>query len=202
MRKIPWSRFILISALSSLAIQCGANKSESQKVEFAVVPGSPIVFSANGSYTVGGVKVTLGAPWYGFQVRVFNKSAQKVKIIAVKVETSIALVTGTTSNSTEYNPGKFDYSIPDTSITCAFDDFGVYNADMGSETAMYLTRASTSPALNCGTEPIPLFYVTGAPADPNKNYRYRVKVTPLGFFINGAGEPEDRFETDFTFTTQ
>jgi hypothetical protein len=65
---------------------------------------------------------------------------------------------------------------------------------------MYVTN--TTGASNCYSGPIG-FFADNLPIPANSNnFRYRVKLKPLGYFVNADGEADDRFERYKSFFTK
>lgn len=188
---------ILLAILSVLTLsQCGKQNTKSGKVDIKITPEIPIVITGD----VGGLHPKT-QPWFDFSVELTNNSDYTFKIVAVKAEIVLLDGSGSSMEAT-WAPSEYDFS--NDVYTCSYVDFGTWRA--GESKTMYLTNqtgASQCPTTNATTTVNALFTADNLPkaANPN-NFRYRVKLKPLGYFINDAGDPDDRFERYKSFFTK
>lgn len=188
---------LLFSTLTS----CGNNNSKSDKAKISIIPGKPIVITADTK--IGDKEIP--APWFNFRASMSNNSDTTVTIIALELEITGVGKTGTTTTgkagfvATDFNE-TIQYLAPGATapvnVECKYRYFAQLDPSTSSELKL-MGAASV-----CGT-PTPVFYIGNNPTGPDNapNYRYTVKIKPLGWF--GTYDlPTDRFEKTQTFYTQ
>lgn len=181
----------LILIASTGLVQCGQQKGKTANVAIYPIPAEPIVITAD--VTAGGKKFT--APWFDFTMKLRNGSDQAFVIVAIMAQISITDNTGAVATK-DYagDPGQSNFE--NDVIICQYADFGTFT--VGEEDYIKITHADT----NCPNG-VRVFRVDALPKPISaNNYRYRVKLKPLGYFVDSSGLPEDRFEKDKIFYTQ
>ncbi|MGE4133466.1 MAG: hypothetical protein AB7F86_17625 [Bdellovibrionales bacterium] len=177
----------LASVMAAVAVGCG-KQTKSQKAKISVIPDQPIVITADADF--GDEKIK--APWFSLVVSIDNQSDDKITIIALEVDvTSVDQTGAITTKTVAFTPSKFDYSTD--SLKCEYSSFGTWSS--GENKALQITG---SGSCNSG---IPIFGVGGLQKSSNKNYRFRAKARPIGWFGTFTA-PTDRYENFKTFTTQ
>lgn len=190
---------LFITALTS----CGGDEGKSGKVKLAIIPEKPIVITAD---SVDDQDNAIKAPWFSFRASMNNTSTDTVTVVALEVEVTGTDGSGSTvSGKVAFTPSQFNTSIEKadpsgTTITveCKYTYFAQLTAGtVGADFKLY----GADPA--CGDPPIPTFYVANNPKgrEGSNNYRYTVKIKPLGWF-GPYLLPTDRFERTQTFYTQ
>ncbi len=181
----------LILIASTGLVQCGQQKGKTANVTIYPIPAEPIVITAD--VTSGGKKFT--APWFDFTIKMKNGSDQPFVIVAIMASVSITDSSGAIATKDfAGDPGQANFE--NEVIICQYSDFGTFT--VGEEDYIKITHSDTS----CPNG-IRVFRVDGLPKPINaNNYRYRVKLKPLGYFMDTAGLPDDRFEKEKTFYTQ
>lgn len=185
---------LALLCLSVFLVQCN-KKSKSDLAEFTVAPSRPVVITAPITYTSSsGNEITLNGPWFKFRVSMNNLTGDTVTIISLKAQ-----VTGTDSTGaaqvTEvaYDPAENNFS--NNNLTCNYGDFGQF-VDK-EDSFLGLTNLNIA-----GCPQGALVFPIGGLTDPKTgSYRYRVKVTAIGWF-GTAANPKDRFQKSFYFSTQ
>lgn len=201
MKLSAFASFVLL--FTSLAVLgCSQAKSKSQEVDVEVIPNKPIVFTANASVpTEGGGSRTINAPWVKFNVKIKNASDSPILVIGLKAKASIGTTNGggQSTGDASFDPSGFNYTDTsvDPAISCSYNDFGDFAA--GSDAA-YLNLFPTEGTDGGCSKFTVDFYFSGMPA--GSSYRYKLEVTPLGYFINSDNEPSDRFERSEIVRTQ
>lgn len=178
---------ILLPGITS----CGGEKSKSHGAEVEIIPEKPIVITAD---TKDGSGNDVKAPWFEFRMRINNNTGHEFTIVAVSAEIFAQGSSGQPETKiAAWTPSDFDFSL-DEDTECKFSSFGTW--EVGASQVLVLKNGIDA------CERIPKFMVgdnlTGI---TGKNYRYRVRVKPLGWFGTEL-EPEDRFEKVETFFTQ
>lgn len=181
---------------------CGSNSSKSEKAKMSILPEKPIVITAD---TVDGDDNTITAPWFSFRASMSNSGTDQVTIVALEVEVTGTSESGTpTTGTVSFSPSEFNGSIEiadpsgQTTITveCKFWYFAEVGAGQTKDFKLYGADS------RCGT-PTPVFFVGSNPKGPKNspNYRYTLRMKPLGWFGTFA-LPTDRYERTQTFYTQ
>jgi hypothetical protein len=190
---------LFITALSS----CGGDEGKSGKVKLSIIPEKPIVITAD---SVDDNDNIIKAPWFSFRASMNNTSTDTVTVVALEVEVTGTDENGSTvSGKVAFTPSQFNTSIekPDGSgATVTVDCKYTYFAQLAAgTTASDLKLYGADP--DCGDPPVPTFYVGNNPKgrEGSNNYRYTVKMKPLGWFGSYL-LPTDRFERTQTFYTQ
>ncbi len=182
---------ILILVASTGLIQCGNQKSKTANVEIFIVPEIPIVITAD--VTDGNGKKST-APWFDFTMRIKNGSEQAFVVVAIVGEITITDSNGSTNTKTYAgDPGLFNYS--NDTIECTYGTFGRW--EVGEESYIAVAHANASCPNRTAA-----FRVDSLPKPLGASYRYRVKVQPVGYFIDDDDLPADRFEKFHFFYTQ
>ncbi len=180
---------ICLIVLSLCAVQCGKKLSKSSPVEVTIVPDVPIVITASIEGAAG-----KEAPWFSFKVSLDNQTDQAFEIVALQIEISGQGSSGQLETRTlAFDPSQLDYTLNE--LACSYGTFGVWQPGQKKDIGVTGTTGCLSL--------IAKFYAGGNPKGPNANsYRYRVKAKPLGYFIDAAGDPDDRFEKFKYFFTK
>lgn len=180
------------AGLTVAAMGCGkkaADKSDSVTID--IEPPEPIVITADTS--------KFSAPWFTFKVKISNGADAILNLVAVSFEVSITDRNGNTlSGSGAFSPSDLDDEVSTEDAACTFEEFDEYNP----EDSFYLQSTNTSTDADCPTDPIEItFAPEGLPSSDNLSaYRYKIKLTPEGWFINDDGTLErfTRFKQFFT----
>lgn len=190
-----FARFLAAGLACFFLAQCG--KSKSQKVTFSVVPSQPVAIT--GDVTVNGATIT--SPWFRFQLNIDNGADDSVVIVALSIKVT-APTFGNAMHTASVVPSGFNYTATDGSVTCNYSNFDTIA--QGYSGPLTLTPDGTSIGCNIGAAS-PIFYVGSNPKPLDdstpSSYRYRVEVTPQGWF-GSPTEQRDRFSRTFTFYTQ
>jgi hypothetical protein len=180
---------VLLAALSFLfLIQCkgGANKADG--AEITITPNTPIVITADIA------SPSRASPWFSFETSIENKTDSAFEIVALEAEITGTDDTGNlVSRKVAWSPSEFNYST--LSLQCSYASFGTWQP--GDKKELQITGAGTC------VSGIPQFIADGNPDGPNDDsFRYKVKLKPLGYFIDAEGDPSDRFEKFKLFFTK
>ncbi len=184
--------YILMTILAVPALaSCGGKKSKSQLADLTVNPERPIVITADATLS-GDKKIT--GPWFQFTMNMTNGSTEPITIVALELEVSAPDDTGViSSRPVAFSPGEFDFNLTET-INCKYASFGTWQPGQ--------TKAMTLESSSDACKGIPMFIVgSNAKGADGKNFRYRVKVKPAGWF-GTFDKATDRFEKSIVFTTQ
>ena len=169
--------------------QCG-EEGKASKADFDIVPGKPIVIT--GDIEENGT--TIKAPWFKFTASLTNNTGDSITLVAMKVEVIAISESGATSTvEKSFAPSMANYSTI-SGFECAYKTFGTW-AD--GETKKLRFDNGSSSCLADDFE----FTVDSLPKQPGSNFRYRVRLTPLGWFGTET-EPTDRFTKQLTIYTQ
>jgi hypothetical protein len=172
---------------------CGGKENKATNVDVTIEPEKPIVIT--GDIEVNGEE--LQSPWFRFQVHIKNGSEQAFTLVALQAEVTGVDESGQTSTATvSFAPNDSDGKwLGEDNPTCSYTGYGTYQP--GDDLDLTLSGALTA----CPTGIA--FYVGGNPKGPSgKSFRYRVKLKPLGYFIDSQGIASDRFEKFKNFYTQ
>jgi hypothetical protein len=193
----PMTGILFIAALTS----CGGDKSKSEKAKLSIIPEKPIVITGD---AVDDNDTAIKAPWFSFRASMTNESAYTVTIVALEVEVTGQNESGSSVTSTvAFTPSQFNSSFekPDgngatVTIECKYKYFAELAPGTGGG---FRLMGAVS---DCGT-PIPTFYVGNNPKgrEGSNNYRYTLRLKPLGWFGTYL-LPTDRYERTQTFYTQ
>lgn len=195
-------RVISVMGLALILVQCGPSGKEGQ-VEFTLLPEEPVVIT--GTIEVDDKQIV--GPWFSFGVKVTNRSDTHLTIVGIELEVmgrsagNLPLLNTATAAASEFNR---TITFGDTS--CSYEFFTFDAIPPGAEN-IDLTISDPSPEGDgCPVilENIVKFYIGGNPnkEDDNvRNYSYKVKFKPLGWFGTET-EPADRFEKTVRFNTQ
>lgn len=188
-----FTKQILLLILLPLLAQCGGKGGRSQDTSASAIPEQPIVITAD--LKVG--DITYQAPWFRFKVSMSNSSDLPLYVIALKVDVTFPL-TGETRSYT-FSPSEANYTFTDASnvtTKCEYDNYGL----LAPGTQDYTLKVNNG-VTNCGVAEI-WFIPSGLPVDPNlQRFTYRVKITPLGWFVESPTKSE-RYIYSSSFTTQ
>ena len=181
--------------LSAGIVQCGSKKSKSSPVQVNIIPDTPIVITASIEGQEG-----KEAPWFKFRVSVDNLTDQAFELVALQLEITGQGSSGQlTTAEAAFDPSSFNVVVLDTQ--CEYKTFGTWAPNTKREIGVIgypITGGLTCPSLTAE------FVVGGNPkgGPSGKNFRYRVKAIPLGYFVDANGDPEDRFEKFKYFFTK
>lgn len=200
----------LLMAISGI-VQCGGKSTKSSQVEIVLSPENPVVITSDADISNGGKSTEIKAPWFKFRVKIDNQADEPVTVVALHVEVTGMDESGMmTTVKKDFDPGSFNYSLLDAA--CSYGDFGEFDrrgdsAGTGgyyNKTALYIsTGDSRCIGGGTGASAGVFFYFDGAPKPPSgsSNYRYSLKIQPLGWFGTRL-EPTDRFDGFATGNTQ
>ncbi len=183
--------------LATTLISCGGGgTTKGSKTSVDIIPPKPIVIT-------GPTKDSLGndvpGAWYRFSVSITNPTDEELTIVALQVETTTVDENGqSTTTDTTFSPTQYNFQFSEN-IQCKYSSFGTIAAN-----------SSANLGLASGGNPectgIAVFIVGGNSTGPNgNNFRYRVKVKPLGWFgPEGLSTTAsfDRYEKTETFFTR
>lgn len=188
-----WIRKALLILLIPLIGQCGGKKGKSAEVEIEAIPDKPVVINAD---STSGDK-TYKKPWFKFQVKLTNNSDTKITIVALETETVSTTISGFNTMKGAVDPSTHNktISINDVVHECNYASYGTIDA----KSSGFLQISHQDP--ECPQGPI-TFFIDGVTVDDvSPNFRFRVKLKPIGWF-GPADEPQDRFENSGSFSTQ
>lgn len=191
----PISRIIWLCFGAGLfLISCGGKSGKSNKIEVKAIPEKPIVITGD---TVANGK-DCSAPWFAYDVRIKNGADAKLRIVAIQAEVTGTSEGGTpTTTTVTWSPSDFDGNhLGIDSPTCTYETFGTWDPDQDKE--IELTGAYSL----CPTGITDLFVCDNPTGPQGKSFRYRVKLKPLGYFLDEDDIPSDRFEKFKMFFTQ
>jgi hypothetical protein len=176
--------------LASLA-QCAKKKSKSDGAEFGILPEKPIVILGDTKDSSGN---DIKGPWFNFRVNMMNGTEDIVTIVALVLEVYAQDSSGQIVKAdVAFTPAAFDFTLSEDK-ECKFSTFGTWT--VGEKKGFLLENSDPT----CTR--IPVFYIGNNPSGiSGKNYRYRVKVKPMGWF-GTYDDPTDRFDKSFSFYTQ
>jgi len=198
-------RLVIVTTIFGFSIGC-SKKTKSQDVGVEVTPSKPIVFNADTTVSAGQNQIDVSAPWFKFSVKINNQSTDPILIINLKAEASITNGTGqTATGESTFDPSLSNYTIEATAteeaIPCTYNSFGLFPPRAGDAAAEPIRMVPSENADVCSAAVID-FYLDGLPDGGEGNYRYSIKLSPIGYFVNAQNEPADRFERSITFRTQ
>ncbi len=154
-----------------------------------MIPETPIVITASIEGAEG-----KEAPWFGFRVNIDNQSDQTIELVALQLD-----ITGQgnggqlTTATVAFDPSQADFTLND--LQCEYTTFGTWGPGIKRDIGVIAHGLCPGGGLQ--------FFTGGNPKGPNgNNFRYRVKAKPLGYFIDSAGNPDDRFEKFKYFFTK
>lgn len=190
----------------ALLNSCGNDKSKSEKAKLALIPGKPIVFTAD--LTEG--EKTYTAPWFKFDATITNDSDEVITVLGIQIDiVSYGTSANTTKVTKSFTAGSFNFTIKsgDEQIPCDFSHFA--EVQPHTTTKLKLLGAVNPICYKDLSDPTKTiewpahFTVDGIPKPPegSSNYRYTLKIKPLGWF-GAFDNPSDRFEKTQTFYTQ
>lgn len=196
---------VIVAIIFGFSISCG-KKTKSQDVGVEVTPSKPIVFNADTTVSSGQNQIDVAAPWFKFSVKINNQSTDPILIINLKAEAAITSGTGQTATGEKtFDPSLSNYTIPATATTdaipCTYSNFGLFPPRAGDAPAAPISAVPTDNVTLCENDTIE-FFLDGLPDGGEGNYRYSIKLSPIGYFVNNQSEPSDRFERSITFRTQ
>lgn len=191
----------LLMAVSGL-VHCGGQASKSSEVEISLSPENPVVITSDLNLSIGGSEQKIKGPWFKFAVRINNQAEDPVTIVALHVEVTGVDESGImTTVKKDFDPGFLNYTT--TTFVCQYSDFGEFDrrgdkAGTGgyyNKMPLYVINSSTMCSGGGGTPYGVYFYFDNGPKPPfaTSNYRYLVKIQPLGWFGTRL-EPKDRFD--------
>lgn len=186
---------ILLGILSATAlVSCGGDKDKSDKTKISLIPEKPIVITAD----IEQDGSTVAAPWFKFYATITNPTAEPITIVALEVEvTGLNSSGSSTTNKVAFAASSYNrtISVGTTTYDCDYPSFGTIAANSSAQ--LQLSGSSPCPSGIVG------FTVPSNPKPPtgSENYRYTVKVKPLGWF-GELTSPTDRYEKKQTFYTQ
>lgn len=179
----------LILIASTGLVQCGQQKGKAANVSVFPIPDEPVVITAD--VTISGKDVK--GPWFRFAVKLKNGSDQKFEIVALQAEISITDQTGN-SVTKDFASAPGGLNIETDTLTCKYDSYGTF--DVNEEEYLQVEGTGSCPTI------IPSFVIDGLAKPTGNSYRYRVKLKPVGYFVDSNGLPDGRFEKEKTFFTQ
>jgi len=179
---------IILAALH--ALQCGKKESKSSPAIITVAPEKPIVINTDIE------SPSIKAAWFKFDVTVDNKTEFPFEIIALEAEVTAMDASGQFSTTdVAWVPSSINFS--NDVIICNYSTYGIYAVGEKKKLGYY-----DEAGIGCPTGSA-RFTSDGHPSGPSeKNFRYKVKLIPQGYFIDGNGDAEDRFEKFKLFYTQ
>lgn len=183
---------ILMSLVAIAAlVSCSGAKSKSQAAAVEVLPPKPIVITGP---TLDGKGTKVEGPWFNFRMKMTNSTTESITIVALELEVIGQGSSGQPESKTvSFAPSEYNFSLNENT-ECKYTGFGTWA--VGESKAFTLTGAS----VDCPT--VPVFIVgSNTKGASGRNYRYRVRAKPLGWF-GTADEATDRFEKTITFFTQ
>ncbi len=179
---------ILILFSAALLVQCGNDKNPAAKAKIIVNPKEPIVLLGAPSGT------DRTPPYFMFTVRIDNQTEGTFVIVSMKIEVTGISDSGTPITVESY----FDPSEKNETFEnyeCEYTSFGTWAPGVSQE--LRVDNANT----NCFSGPV-MFIAESNPKNSAGNYRYRVKVQPIGYFVDADGVATDRFEKFAYFFTR
>lgn len=195
-------RIISVIGLALVFIQCGPSGKEAQ-VEFSLEPREPVVIT--GSTEVR--DQIIPGPWFSFSVKVTNNSDTPVTIVGLEILVSArnkgnALIENETSSSAS----NFNFTIANGDDSCSYEFDTFDTIESGDSKHLTISDFTPEGGDSCSglIGSIARFYIGSNPnkdEDNVRNYNYKVKLTPLGWF-GSSSEPLDRFEKSIRFNTQ
>lgn len=195
-------RVISVMGLALILVQCGPSGKEGQ-VEFSLLPEEPVVIT--GSIDVESKQIE--GPWFSFGVKVSNRSDSYVTIVGIELEV-MGRSTGNAPliNTTSIAASEFNKTVAYGDSSCSYQFFTFDAIPPGAENQDLTVSDAFPEGEGCPNilESKVKFYVGGNPSkedDNVRNYSYKVKFKPLGWF-GTEDAPEDRFEKTVRFTTQ
>lgn len=177
---------VMIAIALTCGISCGGKKSKSELVLLTVNPKKPVVITAPTKDSKG---QDVEWPWFEFSVTMSNPTTEQITIKALMVK----VYAPGQMDPTEvvFTPSQYDFSTD--ILDCKYSTFGVWS---GSESKGFILENGTA-----GCTGRPQFIIGGLPKSTTNSYRYRVEISPIGWF----GPPDaaaDRFQKKDTFFTQ
>lgn len=177
----------------SLSACGGGGGGKSANTKIRILPEKPIVFTAPTKDMSGG---TIQGPWFSFRMEVSNNTDETVTIQVLEADVSAQDANGqfvTTTATWSASALTKTVTVAGEDFECEFTDFG----EIAPGTTQQLSLTNSEPL--CAT--LPEFIVGSNPKGDGENYRYRVKVKPVGWFGTYA-VPTDRYQKSATFFTQ
>ncbi|MGE0529509.1 MAG: hypothetical protein AB7G93_07855 [Bdellovibrionales bacterium] len=182
--------FLILGVLGLGLLSCSKEKSKSQHTEVEVLPEKPIVIT--GPFYIGDEEVA--GPWFRFSVSLTNNSDEPVTIVAITLEVTSPGSFSTQPMEVNFTPSEFNETFDD--FECTYSSFGTIQPN---ETKILGIESSIT---GCKSGAV-VMYASGLPKDRTGTnyYRYRVKMTPVGWF-GTESEPTDRYTRSVNFYTQ
>lgn len=191
---MKFSMYSIICSLffALMATGCGGDKSKSDLAKVNITPEKPIVITGD---TVDDSGTSITSPWFEFRVAMSNGSNQPITIVAITAEVYGQTSAGMTEKKeVAFTPSQFNFQLNETT-QCKYTSFGTWDAG----------AAMTGLTLQNGVaacKRTPRFLIGGnTKGVSGSNYRYRVKIRPVGWF-GTESDAIDRFDKYVTVFTQ
>lgn len=205
-------RLAVLTLAAFSTVQCG-KKGLSGEVEIRMMPERPVVITSDVTVNWFGTTSKLKGPWFKFFVNIRNDADIPLVVQALNVEVMGMDEGGQLSTTTkDFDPGGYSYTL--NSVVCNYGDLGMFwhqgskeGTPIGSSgEKMYndlpLFVGGAGDFCAGSTTPVGIwFYVGGMPKPPGSNFRFTVKVKPIGWFGTRTDQVE-RFEASATGYTQ
>lgn len=185
-----WIRSLLALVVAALSVQCAAKKSKSSAAVITVSPERPTVIDVDIE------DPETKASWFEFDVTIDNQTEYPFEIIGLKAEVTSMDESGFFVTKTNvWVPSESNFTLD--SLVCNYSTFGVFAVNEKKKLQIYDQFNQNCPEGNIR------FVSDGNSSGPdNRHFRYKVKLTPIGYFVDSTGEAEDRFEKFKVFYTQ